>query len=122
MAVDTDGTIYIGIGDHIEVFAPLGEEAQNLEPPAQIIGSDAYRIGMRLLAESDLLVMVSPALIAPELAGPDPELVQLKIDKPTIRRHASLIYAKERPLSTAARLLLDEVKLQVQQSRLAMAQ
>ncbi len=96
--------------------------AQNLEPPAQIIGSDAYRIGMRLLAESDLLVMVSPALIAPELAGPDPELVQLKIDKPTIRRHASLIYAKERPLSTAARLLLDEVKLQVQQSRLAMAQ
>ena len=37
--------------------------AQNLAPPTSIIGSDAYRIGMQLMADSDLLIMVSPALI-----------------------------------------------------------
>ncbi len=89
--------------------------AQNLEPPSRIIGSDAYRIGMRLLAEVDLLVMVSPALIAPELTAPEPQLVKLNIDQPTIRRHASLIYPKDRPLSAAAKVLLDEVRLQVRQ-------
>ena len=68
---------------------------------------------MRLLAESDLLVMVSPALIGPELSAADQPLVRLKIDKPTIRRHASLIYPKERPLTAAAQLLLDEVRQQV---------
>lgn len=93
--------------------------AENLEPPTQIIGSDAYRIGMRLLAESDLLVMVSPALIGPELSGADQQLVRLKIDRPTIRRHASLIYPKERPLTAAAQLLLDEVRQQVQNNRSA---
>ena len=87
--------------------------AANLEPPTRIIGSDAYRIGMRLLAESDLLVMVSPALVAPELDADDPQLVRLNISKPTIRRHASLIYPKERPLTAAAQLLLDEVRQQV---------
>ena len=87
--------------------------AANLEPPTEIIGSDAYRIGMRLLAESDLLVMVSPALIGPELCDSDQPLVKLKIDKPTIRRHASLIYPKDRPLTAAAQLLLDEVRQQV---------
>jgi len=33
----------------IDTFA-----ADNLEPPTQLIGSDAYRIGMRLLAQSEL--------------------------------------------------------------------
>ena len=93
--------------------------AANLEPPTRIIGSDAYRIGMRLLAESDLLVMVSPALVAPELDADDPQLVRLNISKPTIRRHASLIYPKDRPLSAAAELLLSEVRLQVKNSRIA---
>lgn len=87
--------------------------ARNLEPPSQIIGSDAYRIGMRLIAQSDLLIMVSPALIGPELEATEPQLVQLKISKPTIRRHASLIYPKDRPMSATAQQLLDEVRRQV---------
>lgn len=84
--------------------------AENLSPPARLIGSDAYRIGMQLLADSDLLVMVSPALIEPELTGPVPFLTQLAINKPTIRRHASLIYPRSRPLTPPAQLLLDEVR------------
>ncbi|MGI9289985.1 MAG: LysR substrate-binding domain-containing protein, partial [Gammaproteobacteria bacterium] len=84
--------------------------AENLPPPAQLIGSDAYRIGMQLLADSDLLVMVSPALIEPELNQPVPFLTQLDITKPTIRRHASLIYPRTRPLTAPAQLLLDEVR------------
>lgn len=84
--------------------------AENLEPPTQIIGSDAYRLGMPLLAESDLLVMVSPALIEPELSAPVPVLTKLNIRKPTIRRHASLIYPRTRPLTGPAELLLQEVR------------
>lgn len=89
--------------------------AHNLEPPTQLIGSDAYRIGMQLLARSDLLVMVSPALIAPELDGDSPLLCRLKINQPTIHRHASLIFPRNRPLTAQARLLLEEVR---QQARL----
>jgi len=84
--------------------------AQNLEPPANVIGSDAYRIGMQLLAGSDLLVMVSPVLIAPELSTAMPLLTRLNISKPTIRRHASLIYPKARPMTGPAQLLLEEVR------------
>jgi DNA-binding transcriptional LysR family regulator len=84
--------------------------AENLAPPTRLIGSDAYRIGMQLLADSDLLVMVSPALIEPELTAPVPFLTKLSISKPTIRRHASLIYPGSRPLTAPAQLLLDEVR------------
>jgi DNA-binding transcriptional LysR family regulator len=86
--------------------------AENLEPPTQLIGSDAYRIGMRLLRRSDLLMMVAPALVAPELALDGPPLARLKIDRPTIRRHASLIYPRHRPLTPPAQQLLDEVRAQ----------
>ena len=86
--------------------------AQNLEPPTTLIGSDAYRIGMQLLSRSDLLVMVSPALIAPELNAQAPTLCTLNINKPTIRRHASLIFPRERPLTAQAEMLLEEVRLQ----------
>lgn len=84
--------------------------AENLAPPTQLIGSDAYRIGMQLLADSDLLVMVSPALIEPELSASAPLLTRLKISKPTIRRHASLIYPDSRPMTMPAQLLLNEVR------------
>lgn len=96
----------------VDTFAAAG-----VEPPTQIIGSDAYRIGMRLLAESDLLVMVSPALIATDLDSPDAPLARLNINQPTIRRHASLIYPKDRPMTAAAQLLLDEVRQQISASR-----
>ena len=91
----------------VEAFA-----AQNLEPPTSIIGSDAYRIGMQLMADSDLLIMVSPALIAPELNAPVPLLTRLNVSKPTIRRHASLIYPRSRPMTVPAKRLLDEVRTQ----------
>jgi DNA-binding transcriptional LysR family regulator len=84
--------------------------AHNLEPPTRLIGSDAYRIGMQLLARSDLLLMVSPALLEPELDGDGPLLCRLNVGKPTIRRHASLIYPRNRPMTAQAQLLLDEVR------------
>lgn len=84
--------------------------AENLEPPRAIVGSDAYRIGLQLLTASDLLIMVSPALIAPELARRPPTLKVLGIDRPTVQRNASLIYPTDRPLTPPAALLLDEVR------------
>jgi DNA-binding transcriptional LysR family regulator len=88
--------------------------AENLAPPRQIVGSDAYRIGMRLLLSSDLLLMVSPALIAPELSGKTPLLRALPIDRPTVQRNASLIYPQDRPLTPAAVLLLNQVRSRAQ--------
>lgn len=84
--------------------------AEGLEPPRAIVGSDAYRIGMQLLLGSDLLIMVSPALIAPELGWRPAKLKVLGIDRPTVQRNASLIYPTERPLTPPAALLLDEVR------------
>jgi DNA-binding transcriptional LysR family regulator len=84
--------------------------AENLAPPRAIVGSDAYRIGMQLLLASDLLIMVSPALIAPELGRRPVALKVLKIDRPTVQRNASLIYPSERPLTPPATLLLEEVR------------
>lgn len=86
--------------------------AEDLPPPSRIIGSDAYRIGMQLLAQTDLLIMVSPALVSAELNAPDKQVVKLDIGKPTITRHASLISPRNRPLSPAAELLLEEVRKQ----------
>ena len=81
-----------------------------LEPPRDIVGSDAYRIGMQLMLSSDLLIMVSPALIAPELNARPAALKVLKIAEPAVRRDASLIYPSDRPLTPAAGMLLDEVR------------
>ena len=83
--------------------------AENLEPPRNIVGSDAYRIGMQLLLASDLLIMVSPELIAPELGRRPAALKVLNIDRPTVPRNASLIHASDRPLTPPAALLLEEV-------------
>jgi DNA-binding transcriptional LysR family regulator len=84
--------------------------SESLEPPRHIVGSDAYRIGMQLLLSSDLLIMVSPALIAPELGKRPAALKILKVDKPTVKRNASLIYPTNRPLTPPAALLLNEVR------------
>jgi DNA-binding transcriptional LysR family regulator len=91
--------------------------AEDLEPPRAIVGSDAYRIGMHLLLASDLLVMVSPALIGPELRRSPPTLRTLPIDRPTVRRNASLVYPSERPMSMPARLLLDAIRARVAERR-----
>lgn len=84
--------------------------AENLEPPRRIVGSDAYRIGMQLMLESDLLLMVSPALIAPELGRRPAALRVLPLDRPTVQRNASLIYPSDRPMTPPAALLLEEVR------------
>lgn len=84
--------------------------AEKLEPPRHVVASDAYRIGMHLLCGSDLLIMVSPALIAPELGRKPPALKVLNIDRPTVQRNASLIFPSTRPLSPPAALLLDHVR------------
>lgn len=91
--------------------------AEDLEPPRAIVGSDAYRIGMHLLLASDLLVMVSPALIGPELRRSPPALRTLPIDRPTVRRNASLVYPSERPMSMPAQLLLDAIRARAAERR-----
>lgn len=91
----------------VEAFA-----AEDLEPPTRLIGSDAYRLGMQLLIQNDLLMMVAPALVAPELSRKPQALAQLRIKRPTIRRHASLIYPRKRPISPPAQQLLEEVRNQ----------
>jgi len=90
----------------VEAFVAAG-----LEPPRNVVGSDAYRIGLQLLLASDLLIMVSPALIALELSRKPPVLRVLKLDGPTVRRNASLIYSAERPLTPVADHLLQEVRV-----------
>jgi len=84
--------------------------AKDLEPPTRIVGSDAYRIGMQLLLSNDLLLMVSPALIGPELARRPHTLVRINVDQPTVRRNASLIYSRDRPMTPPAERLLAEVR------------
>ncbi|MCC5795454.1 MAG: LysR family transcriptional regulator [Chromatiales bacterium] len=84
--------------------------ADNLEPPRGIVGSDAYRIGMRLLLATDLLMMVSPALVSPELLSDKPSLLRLATDRPTVQRNASLIYPRERPMTPPAAQLLALVR------------
>jgi DNA-binding transcriptional LysR family regulator len=84
--------------------------AEGLEPPTRVVGSDAYRIGMQLLLANDLLLMVSPALIGPELTRRPQSLVRLNVDQPTVRRNASLIYNRDRPMTPPAERLLQEVR------------
>jgi DNA-binding transcriptional LysR family regulator len=91
--------------------------AEGLEPPRNFIGSDAYRIGLQLLLSSDLLIMVSPALVAFELSREPPVLKILNIKQPTVRRNASLIFSAERPITPAAELLLQEVREAAQRSK-----
>lgn len=83
---------------------------EDLKPPSQVAGSDARHLGLRLLAASDMLLMVSPVLIADDLSADPPKLVRLDIDRPTVRRSGSLIYPVLRPVGTAAGHLLELVR------------
>ncbi|MFK7956846.1 MAG: LysR family transcriptional regulator [Lysobacterales bacterium] len=89
--------------------------AENLTPPTQFIGSDAYRVGMKILASSDLLLMTSPALVANRFVN-DAYRV-LPINRPTIRRKASLVLDNNRPLTPAAKTMLENVRACVGQAR-----
>lgn len=93
------------LGVIIETFV-----SENLEPPRHVVGSDSRHIGLRLLAASDMLLMVTPVLIAQELGGEAAPLMRLDIDRPTVQRNASLIYPRDRPVSATAGHLLGLVR------------
>lgn len=84
--------------------------AAGLEPPSRFIGSDAYRIGMKLLTANDFLLMTSPALVTSRLAKETWGVHVLPVDRPTVRRNASLVTPTERPMTPAAAALLGEVR------------
>lgn len=79
--------------------------ARRLSPPTRFVGTDAYRVGMRLLASNDLLIMTSPALLADRLIRESYGVHVLPLDSPGVTRHASLVASSERPLSAAAETL-----------------
>lgn len=84
--------------------------AERLEPPRRIIGTDAYMVGMHLMLTNDFLIMTAPGLIGRLFGQATGLLEALDIDRPTVRRHAHLIYSAERPMSPAATVLLQEVR------------
>lgn len=88
---------------------------EGLTPPEQFVGSDAYRVGMKILARSDLLLMTSPALVANRFINN--AFTILPIDRPTIRRKASLVLDGSRPLTPAAQTLLDNVRAAVSSAK-----
>jgi DNA-binding transcriptional LysR family regulator len=81
--------------------------AEGLTPPTRFTGTDAYRIGMKLLAKGDFLIMTSPALLSSGLAREHYGLRILPIDKPSVLRTASLVHSEVHPLTPAATLLFD---------------
>lgn len=84
--------------------------AEDCEPPTRFLGSDAFRIGMKLLARNDLLVMTSPALVTNRFASQAFGMEVLPIDRPTVRRNASLVLDSNRPLTPAAALMLENIR------------
>lgn len=84
--------------------------AENLEPPKRFMGTDTYMLGMHLILSNDFLIMTTPALIGHELKEGSGLLKVLDIDRPTVRRHAHLVYSADRPISPAAAVLLQEIK------------
>ncbi|MEM8984581.1 MAG: LysR family transcriptional regulator [Pseudomonadota bacterium] len=95
----------------IETFANAG-----LAPPTQFTGSDAFRIGRRLLDAADYLLMTTPELISSRIAADRDGLTVLPIDRPTVRRTASLVLNKDRPLTPAAKALYDNVTERIETS------
>ena len=84
--------------------------AERLDPPKRIIGTDAYMAGMHLMLANDFVFMTTPGLIGRQFGQSSGLLEVLDIDKPTVRRHAHLIFSADRPMSPAAAVLLQEVR------------
>jgi DNA-binding transcriptional LysR family regulator len=53
---------------------------------------------------------VQPAMVSHYLLDEPALLARIDIKRPTVRRHARLIYPANRPMSPAAHALLEEVK------------
>jgi DNA-binding transcriptional LysR family regulator len=83
---------------------------EHIELPKRFIGTDAYMLGMNLILSNDFLIMVPPAMVHHSLQGKSAVLCRIDIDRPTVRRHARLIYPANRPMSPAAHALFEEVK------------
>ena len=83
---------------------------ERLDPPKRIIGTDAYMAGMNLMLGNDFLFMTTPGLIGSQSAGSAGLLQVLDIDRPTVQRHAHLIYSAQTPMSPVAAILLQEVR------------
>ena len=99
---------YSRTSDHTVIIDTFASE--RLDPPRRIIGTDAYMAGMTLMLTNDFLIMTAPGLIGRQFGGSSGLLEVLDIDRPTVRRHAHLIYSTERPMSPAAAVLLQEVR------------
>ena len=92
---------------------------EGCEPPSQFLGSDAHRVGMKLLAQNDLLLMTSPTLVLNRFVHQGLGIKVLPIDRPTVRRHANLVLDTRRPVTPAAKALLDNVRTAVSHVKLA---
>ena len=99
---------YSRTSDHTVIIDTFTSE--RLDPPRRIIGTDAYMVGMTLMLTNDFLIMTAPGLIGRQLGSSSGLLSVLDIDRPTVRRHAHLIYSAERPMGPAAAVLLQEVR------------
>ncbi len=82
--------------------------SENLTPPDRFIWSDALSLGTYLLLREDYLIMTAPALIGQ--TGDHTLLQQLPIDRPTIRRVASLCYLDQTVFSPAVTTLIDAIR------------
>jgi hypothetical protein len=88
----------------VEAFVAAG-----LEPPRRLIGTDTYTIGARLILSNNFIFMTSPALVSDEFTGFDERFAKLDISKPTVRRHAHIVYSSNHDLSRAAAIFYREI-------------
>ena len=88
--------------------------SEGCKPPTQFLGSDAYRIGLKLLARNDLLLMTPPTLVLNHFVHQGMGIRVLHIDRPTVLRHAKLVLDTRRPMTPAAEALLKNVRNAVQ--------
>lgn len=91
--------------------------SEELEPPRRVIGSDAIMVGMKLLQSNDFLIMTSPGLIENSTDDKTESIHIIDIDRPSVFRHAYLIYSTQRPLSPIASLLMNEIRDECEQYR-----
>ena len=82
--------------------------AENLDPPDRFIWSDAMMTGTYLLLREDYLIMTAPALIGQ--TGQHSLLSRLDIERPTIRRVASVCYLEQMVLTPAAEMLIGAIR------------
>jgi len=88
----------------IQTFISAG-----LAPPTQFMGTDAYRIGMRLSQEHPFLIMTCPVLLHSAQASQHFGVRILPVSEPSVTRNAALIHSIDRPLTPAATLLFEEI-------------